>query len=89
MARVTFTRNIQRHVACPPGQASGGTVREALESIFAANPAARDYVLDEHGLLRKHMNVFVNGEAVQDRKGLSDRVTDPDEIYVIQALSGG
>jgi sulfur carrier protein ThiS len=89
MARVNFTRNIQRHVACPAAEASGGTVREVLESVFAANPVARGYVLDEHGVLRKHMAVFVNGEAVHDRAGLSDAVTDGCEIYVMQALSGG
>jgi hypothetical protein len=89
MAKVVFTRNIQRHVACPPGDATGSTVRECLDAIFDGNPAARGYVLDEHGALRKHMSVYVNGEAVRDRAGLSDAVTDACEIYVMQALSGG
>ena len=68
---------------------SGRTVREVLDAVFNDNPIARDYVLDEHGVLRKHMAVFVNGEAVRDRHGLSDSVTDACEIYVMQALSGG
>ena len=89
MAKVVFTRNLQRHVACPPGDARGATVRECLETLFAANPAARGYVLDEHGHLRKHMAVYVNGEAITDRAALSDAVTDACEIYVMQALSGG
>jgi sulfur-carrier protein len=89
MAKVVFTRNLQRHVTAPPAEARGATVREVLEAVFAGNPRARDYVLDEHGLLRKHMNVFVNGEAVRDRKGLSDPVTETCEVYVMQALSGG
>jgi molybdopterin converting factor small subunit len=89
MARVVFTPNLQRHVNCPPTQASGATVREALDAVFAANPAARGYVLDEHGKLRKHMTIYVNGEAIGDRVRLSDRVTDKCEIYVMQALSGG
>ena len=89
MAKVVFTRNIQRHVACPAGEASGGTVRECLDAIFTINPAARAYVLDEHGKLRKHMAIYVNGEAIADRATLSDAVTDACEIYVMQALSGG
>jgi molybdopterin synthase sulfur carrier subunit len=89
MAQVRFTRNLQRHVACPPAQADGATVRAVLEAVFAANPAARDYVFDEHGKLRKHMSVYLNGQAVHDRAGLSDGVTDACEIYVMQALSGG
>jgi sulfur-carrier protein len=89
MARVSFTRNLQQHVACPPGQVSGATVREVLEEVFTQNPRARSYVLDEHGRLRKHMNVFVNGAFVKDRVGLSDPVTEACEVYVMQALSGG
>jgi molybdopterin converting factor small subunit len=89
MARVVFTQNLQRHVNCPPAQASGATVREVLDRVFAANPQARGYVLDEHGKLRKHMTIYVNGEAISDRIGLSDRVSEGSEIYVMQALSGG
>lgn len=52
MARVTFTHTIQRHVPCPPAEADGRTVREVLERVFAANPAAREYVLDDQGAAR-------------------------------------
>jgi molybdopterin synthase sulfur carrier subunit len=89
MARVVFTRNLQRHVACPEAQAEGATVREVLERVFDANPPLRSYVLDEHGKLRKHMTIYINGETIGDRIGLTDLVTDESEIYVMQALSGG
>jgi molybdopterin synthase sulfur carrier subunit len=89
MAQVFFTSNLQRHVPCPPGEAAGATVREVLEAVFAANPAARGYVLDDQGALRKHMIVFVNGEQIRDRAGLSDSVGPSDQVYVMQALSGG
>jgi len=89
MAKVAFTENIQRHVPCPPGAADGKTVREVLDAIFAGNERARGYVLDEHGALRKHMVVFVNGDPVHDRRGLTDAVGETDEVYVMQALSGG
>jgi len=89
MPRVVFTPNLQRHVACPPTEASGATVREALEAVFAGNPRARGYVLDDQGELRPNMVVFVDGEQVADRAGLSDPVRPDGEIYVMQALSGG
>jgi hypothetical protein len=60
-----------------------------LGHAFATNPAARGYVLDDQGDLRHHMVVFVNGEQVQDRVGLSDPVPNGGEVYVMQALSGG
>jgi molybdopterin converting factor small subunit len=89
MPHVVFTANLQRHVACPPCSVTGRTAREALEQAFRLYPQARGYVLDEHGALRRHMAVFVNGLPASDRHGLSDAVQDSDEILVMQALSGG
>ncbi|WP_243383486.1 MoaD/ThiS family protein [Geothrix alkalitolerans] len=89
MAHVAFTRNLQRHVACPPCAVVGGTVRESLEAAFTLYPRLRGYVLDEHGALRFHMAVFVDGAPIADRRGLSDSVSEASEIYVMQALSGG
>lgn len=89
MPRVVFTANLQRHVTCPPCQVPGRTAREALDQAFARYPGLRGYVLDEHGDLRKHVAVFVNGRASADRTGLADPVGDEDEVMVMQALSGG
>ena len=89
MARVVFTANIQRHVACPEAEAPGATVREVLETVFAANPQARSYVLDDQSVLRRHMTIFVDGVLIRDRSGLGDAVGKNSTIYVFQALSGG
>ncbi len=89
MVAVVFTENIQRHVACPAARVSGATVGEVLEKVFEGNERARGYVLDERGVLRKHMVVFINGRPICDRATLSDPVVDGSEVYVMQALSGG
>lgn len=89
MVRVTFTANIQRHVACPPCEVAGATVREALDAVFSSNRRAKAYVLDEQDALRRHLNVFINGEPIRDRAMLSDPIADGAEVYVMQALSGG
>lgn len=89
MATLAFTANLQRHVACPPGQVDGASVRAVLEAAFAENPAARSYVLDDQGALRKHINIFVDGRLIRDRVGLTDPVAPESAIHVIQALSGG
>jgi len=68
---------------------SGETVREVFDGVFATNERARGYVLDDRGALRKHMSVFVDGQAIKDRSALSDRVGPDAEVYVMQALSGG
>lgn len=89
MAKVAFTENIQRHVHCPPTEAPGRTVREVLDNVFTDNPRARSYVLDDQQALRRHMIVFVDGEIISDRTGLSDPVGEQSSVYVFQALSGG
>ncbi len=89
MPVVHFTANLRRHVDCPTTEVVGETVRDALDAVFAQNPRLRGYVVDEHGALRKHMNVFVDGEQVCDRNGLSDAIGPRAELYVMQALSGG
>ncbi len=89
MAKVVFTPNVQRHVACPEAQASGQTVREVLDNLFAQNPQARSYVLDDQAALRKHMTIFVDGRMIRDRARLADTVREDSTIYVFQALSGG
>ena len=89
MATVSFTPNIQRHVSCPATQVEGKTVRQVLDALFEGNPRARGYVLDDQGAVRQHMNVFVDGHQVHDRRNLSDPVRPDGEVYVAQALSGG
>ena len=89
MATVVFTSNLRQHVDSPPVEAAGRTVREVLDAVFHENPKLRSYVLDDQGAVRKHMVVFVNGRAIQDRNTLTDLVPEGAEVYVMQALSGG
>lgn len=64
-------------------------MREVLDAVFAGNPQARSYVLDDQAALRRHMTIFVDGRIISDRARLSDPVTDKSSIHVFQALSGG
>lgn len=89
MPTVTFTENIQRHVSLPPMQVKGTSVRQALEQVFKKHAGARAYVLDEHGAVRYHVAIFVDGRTIKDREKLSDKVSAASDVYIMQALSGG
>ena len=89
MPRVKFTANLQRHLATPAREAEGGTVRAVLDTVFAANPKLRSYILDDQDRLRKHVVIYINEARISDRIRLSDPVGSADEIFVFQALSGG
>jgi sulfur-carrier protein len=89
MARVDFTANLQRHLNCPVRQAEGRTVRAVLDQVFAEHQRLRSYILDDQGTLRRHIAIYVNGNRIADRIGMSDPIDDADEVFVFQALSGG
>jgi hypothetical protein len=89
MVQVIFTQQLARFTQLPEVECAATTLREALETAFAANPQLRGYVLDEQGHLRKHVAVFIDGVRVRDRTGLSDTLGAARQIHVLQALSGG
>ncbi len=78
-----------------PALASGsptlpsGSVAQVLRAINEIAPGFTDYVLDERGALRRHVNMSINNNVVIDRKTLSDHVADDGVLYIFQALSGG
>jgi molybdopterin synthase sulfur carrier subunit len=63
----------------------GTTVVELLHALESAHPAARGWILDERGLIRRHINVFVNGEL----GGNETAVGGEDCVDVLPAISGG
>ena len=89
MPTVLFTSALQRFLDAPSLQVEGATVRTALDAVFAQRAALRGYVLDDQGAVRRHVAIYINGDALKDREAQSDAVGPNDEIYVFQALSGG
>lgn len=67
----------------------GATIAEVVQNADQQHPGLRRYLLEDDGSLRKHVNIFHNGVLIRDRQKLSDAVADSDEVYIIQALSGG
>jgi molybdopterin synthase sulfur carrier subunit len=91
MASVNFTTHLQRFF--PTLQqgtfVEGQTVADIVRSLEQQQPGLAAYIVDEHGALRKHVNIFVNEELVTDREQLKDAVGQNTRVYIFQALSGG
>lgn len=66
-----------------------GSVADVLKSVDHLAPGFSDYLLDERGSLRRHVNVAIDGVNVVDRSRLSDWVGERGIVHVFQALSGG
>jgi sulfur-carrier protein len=69
----------------PEHELEGATVEELLRELEREHPAMSGWILDERGILRRHINVFVNGELWEQ----DTRVDASDRVEVLPAISGG
>jgi molybdopterin converting factor small subunit len=70
---------------CAEHEIEGSSVGELLAGLERAHPATGGWILDERGVLRRHINVFVNGE----RREQDAPVEASDCVDVLPAISGG
>lgn len=66
-----------------------GSVAETLREIDKIAAGFSDYILDERGALRRHVNICINSTMLIDKRTLSDKVPEDGTVYIFQALSGG
>jgi molybdopterin synthase sulfur carrier subunit len=69
----------------PEHPVEGATVAQLLKALESAQPALAGWILDERGMIRRHINVFVNGEMGRE----DTAVGGDDRIDVLPAISGG
>ena len=63
----------------------GDSLGEVLRELERRYPRLEGWVLDEHGNIRRHVNVFVDGE-----RGSEDTpVANGARIHVLASISGG
>ena len=90
MAKVKFTSALKRFFpSLTELDIKGDTVKEALQNVEKNYPGILHYLIEDNGQLRKHVNIFLKGELIKDRKTLNDAVNSHDELLIFQALSGG
>jgi molybdopterin synthase sulfur carrier subunit len=63
----------------------GSTAAEVIRALEARHPELRGWILDERGMIRRHINVFINGE----RSGETAPVRSGDRIELVPAITGG
>ena len=68
---------------------SASTVGEALDRLWSLHPGLKDRVLTEEGVIRPHVNVFLDADNVRDLSGLSTPLPASCEIAILPAVSGG
>lgn len=64
-------------------------LRDVLASLAVMHPAVARRIVDETGELRRHVNVYVDGEECRRLAGLATTVGDGAQVQVIGSLAGG
>ncbi len=68
---------------------SATSVDDALMKLEIAHPGIRARLCDEHGKLRRFVNVFVGEEDIRFLDGQATAVKDGDLIDIVPAIAGG
>lgn len=90
MAKVNFTYALKRfYPNLESVDITADNVSEVVSGLEHYYPGLKDYLVDEQGRLRQHVNIFIGEKLIKDKENLSDQVTEKDEIFIMQALSGG
>ncbi len=70
-------------------EATGATLGEALNDLFAQFPAVREQIVDGEGQINRFVNVYVNNEDVRLGDGLETPVADGGTVIILPAMAGG
>lgn len=86
-AHVTLPAALVRLFPGAPAEleVEAGSVREMLDALDRRWPGMRDRLCDSRPAVRRHINVFVDGE----RARLETPLRDGAEVVVLTAMSGG
>ncbi len=68
---------------------SASNVRDALAELERSQPSLYRNVCDETGVVRRHINIFVNAAHMRDCNGLDTELVPGDEVIILPAVSGG
>lgn len=65
------------------------TIRDVLAQVELAHPALGRRLRDERGVVRRHVNVYVDGADIRHAQQLDTPVRPGAEVVVVPAVSGG
>jgi sulfur-carrier protein len=66
-------------------EVQGGNVGELIDGLDGSVPGLRDRLVEAGPRLRRHINVFVDGEPA----ALDTTVSDGSTVHILPAVSGG
>ncbi len=85
MAIVRLRGQLEKLAGTSQLDVAGDTVSDLLTALEDEHSGLEGWILDERGVLRRHINVFVNGEPAEPDHAVAEK----DRIEILPAISGG
>ncbi len=66
------------------------TLKDVLEALATKHGKAfREYLYDEEGKIREHLQLLVNGKSVGLLEGMKTRLKEGDQVAIVPPVGGG
>jgi molybdopterin converting factor small subunit len=85
MANVRLRGQLEKLAGAAELQVDGDTVNDILQALEQEHAGLEGWILDERGVLRRHINVFVNAEPAEPGTAVGEK----DTLEILPAISGG
>lgn len=70
-------------------ECDAASVEQVFANLRAQNKTLVDHVIDENGLVREFIRVFVNKKDISKQEGLTTTLVSGDVISIVPAFAGG
>ncbi len=84
--RVLIPSQLRSYTHAAEVDGAGRTLEELTQNLDAQFSGIRFRIIDEQDRIRRHIRIFVNGEAVNT---LATALAANDEVQIVVALTGG
>lgn len=89
MAKVTLTSNLKKYYPESEFEMEGKTLKEVLKKMDEVRPHFTSYILEDNEHIRQHVNIFIDGQMLQDKTNINISIQSTTQVHIMQALSGG
>lgn len=70
-------------------KADGTTIAELIDHLETDYPGLKERICDEHGAIRRFVNIYVNNEDIRFLDGPNTKIGADAEVSIIPAIAGG
>lgn len=70
-------------------ETEASTIAGLLDELKRLYPVLYQQILNGRGEIYRHINIYVNNQAIEDLQGTATPLRDGDEVAIIPAIAGG